>query len=172
MRALLDRLYWLSGVLAAVFLALIGVETVGQILGRFVAIPFDATEITGFSMAASTFLGLAYTFRSGSHIRVNLLVRTIQGPVRRVIELWCIGITLVVLAALTYQAVLLAHGSFVFGDLSPGLMAVPFWIPQSGMALGVAILTIALADEFVCVLLRGGTPTYLQTESDDQAPHA
>ena len=40
-------------------------------------------------MAASTFLGLAYTFSTGAHIRVNLLIGRLGPAGRRLIEIWC-----------------------------------------------------------------------------------
>ncbi len=53
----------------------------------------------------------------------------------------------------------MAWFSFTTHDVSQGLVPVPLWIPQSGMALGVAILLIALLDDLVLVLSRK-TPSY------------
>jgi TRAP-type C4-dicarboxylate transport system permease small subunit len=61
MRRFLDSVYAVSGGLSAFFLMMIGVSILGQIIGRRFNVAFDATEISGFCMAASTFLGLAYT---------------------------------------------------------------------------------------------------------------
>jgi len=44
---------------------------------------------------------------------------------------------------------------------------VPLWMPQSIMAAGVLILTIAFLDDFVGVV-RGGSPSY----PDDAVPLA
>ena len=49
--------------------------------------------------------------------------------------------------------------AYRFNDVSAGIIPVPIWIPQSSMALGLVIFTIALADE-LATLLRGGTPEY------------
>ena len=62
-----------SGYLAAIFLAVIALTIIAQILGRFINVTIDSTETAGFSLAALTFFGLAYTFRSGEHIRVTLI---------------------------------------------------------------------------------------------------
>ena len=75
MRNILDKLYLYSGYLSAFFLVLIALTILAQIIGRFVNITIDSTETAGFSMAAVTFLGLAYTFRTGEHIRVTLFTR-------------------------------------------------------------------------------------------------
>lgn len=159
MRRSLDLLYDASGWLAAFFLAAIGLTIVGQIVARFFGKTIDSTELAGFCLAASTFLGLAYTFRAGSHIRVTLLIGRFSGSGRRWIELWCCAVAATTVGYLAWHAVLFALQSREFGDISPGLLAAPFWIPQGGMALGLVILTVALVDETVSVA-RGREPLY------------
>ncbi len=53
----------------------------------------------------------------------------------------------------------MTHDSWRFGDLSPGLLAVPIWIPQSVMLAGLTILTIAFVDE-LALILKGRVPGY------------
>jgi len=172
MRSFLDRLYWLSGVVAAFFLAAIfaivilqvAANTVDRIAGLLfgraigIAIPSYA-DFAGFFLATTSFLGLAATLRKGALIRVNLLIQRFHGRARQVIELWCAGVGAFISGYATWYGVELAVESHHFNDLSTGIIAVPLWIPQTAMVLGLAILTIALADEFVAVL-RGEEPVY------------
>ena len=159
-RRLLDGLYLWSGYLAAFFLVAISLTIVAQIIGRFFGVAIDSTESAGFSLAASTFLGLAYTFRHDGHIRVTLLIRMAKGPMAKLTELWSVGFCIAAMGYLTYWACDLVYFSYIFGDISPGLLAIPFWIPRSAMALGSLILTIARVDEFIGIL-RGQTPSYV-----------
>ncbi|MGE0222103.1 MAG: TRAP transporter small permease [Acetobacteraceae bacterium] len=164
MRALLDRLYLFSGYLACVCLALIGLSIIGQIAGRFLNIAFDATEISGFFMAASTFLGLAYTFTNESHIRVNLLISRLGARGRRIAELWCSAAAAVACGYWTWQTIGMVLISIEVHDVSPGLMAVPFWIPQSALVVGLVVFTIACIDEFFQVL-HGKNPDFADAEA-------
>lgn len=164
MRRALDILYSSSGLLSAFFLMMIGVTILLQIAGRFLNFAFDATEVSGFCMAASTFLGLAYTLKVGAHIRVNLLVGKLSAPNRRRVEIWCCTLGAAAFAYVSANAWLMAYDSFLFGDTSPGLMAVPFWIPQIGMALGSSIMTIGLVDELVQTL-GGRIPDFADAEA-------
>lgn len=158
-RKTLDALYRLSGGLAALFLFGIGVVIVLQILGRIFHFVIDSTEIAGFFLAASSFLGLAYTLRRGGHIRVNMLL-TVSNPRRRwLLEIWCCASAALIVGFLAWHVILFTIESYEFGDLSPGLAAIPFWIPQSGMAIGLVIMTIALLDELVSIA-RGNEPVY------------
>ncbi|MEL6964849.1 MAG: TRAP transporter small permease [Pseudomonadota bacterium] len=159
LRRALDSLYLLSGRLGAAFLAGIALAIIAQVGGRFLGFTVDSTETAGFCMAASTFLGLAYTFKQGGHIRVTLLIRTFSANTRRIVELLCLAFTALGLVYFTYWTADFVYFSYVFDEISPGLMAIPFWIPRSGMLLGLVIMTIAVVDEFFLVL-SGALPNY------------
>jgi len=164
MRRALDILYSVSGLLSAFFLVMIGVTILLQIAGRFLNFAFDATEVSGFCMAASTFLGLAYTLRANAHIRVTLMVGKLPAESRRRVEIWCCTLGAAAFAYVSANAWLMTYDSFLFGDTSPGLMAVPFWIPQLGMAFGASIMTIALVDELVQTI-GGKIPDFADAEA-------
>lgn len=162
MRRLLDGMYRASGRAAAFFLFLIAATIVAQIIGRFFGVALDSTESGGFSLAATTFLGLAYTLKHGAHIRVSLLIGRLRGRIARAFELWCSGFGAVAMGFLTWHTIVMVHDSWRFGEISPGLLAIPFWIPQSGMVIGAMILTIAFVDEFLLVA-TGREPGYATT---------
>jgi TRAP-type C4-dicarboxylate transport system permease small subunit len=159
MRAALDKLYDLCGYIAAVFLVGIAASIVAQIIYRLRGITFDATEAAGLCLAASTFFGLAHTFRRGAHVRINLLVDRLPQRFRQPVEILNCLIGTAVVSFLAWNVIALAIQSYQFNDVSPGLMAVPFWIPQAGVAFGVTVLAIAFIDELIW-LLRGGKPRY------------
>lgn len=158
-RRWLDGLFNVSGYVAAFFLAAIAGLIVAQIIGRFFAVAIDAIEVSGFCMAASTFFGLAATLKHGTHIRVNLVLRRLRGWGKRGVELWCTGAGAVAMSYATTQAVLMVWDTFRFGEVTKGLIIMDLWIPQAAMAAGIAVLAVALADEFVAAL-RGAEPSY------------
>ncbi len=164
MRKLLEWLYTGAGVLAGIFLILIAILSLAQISGRllgFDAYSFD--DFAGFCMAASSFLGLAHTYRRNEHIRVALLIERFHGGTRRALESLCLGASTFLLCFFAWYATDMAWTSHEIHDVSQGLVAVPLWLPQSGMALGLIILALALLDDLL-VLLAGGTPSYLVAE--------
>ena len=164
MRSALDWLHRLCAVLAALALVSICLLTLASSVGRAlgVVVP-SANELAGYAMAAASFLALAPTFRAGGHIRVQVLLGLLPVRLRHWIELWCIGMTLALVGYLAWWAIDLAHQSYVFGDVSPGLLPVPLWIPQSLMALGVVVLTLGLIEALVDCLL-GRTPAHMLAE--------
>lgn len=160
MRDYLEKLYLWSGYVAAAFVGGIALSIVIQIIQRFRGYTFDATEAAGLCMAASTFFGLAHTFRHGSHVRINLLTAKLPARSQRVIELLNCALGLAVVGFVAYHMTLFAIQSHNFNDVTPGLLAMPMWIPQSGVAFGVIILAIALLDEFIWVA-QGRSPRVL-----------
>jgi len=164
MRKYLDWLYTGSGILAGIFLILIAALSLAQISGRllgFDAYSFD--DFAGFCMAASSFLGLAHTYRRNEQIRVALLIDRLSGTARKAAELLCLAASSFLVGYFAWYATDMAWTSHIIDDVSQGLVAVPLWLPQSGMALGLTIMAIALLDDLL-VLISGGTPSYLAAE--------
>ncbi len=155
MRVFLDRLYALAGGLAAFFIVLICLVVSAQILLNILArlggpslaytIPSYA-DFAGFFLAAASFLGLAYTLRHGAHIRVNLVVQLLAPRPR----LWLEVLTLVgggvMSGYATWFAASLLGQSWRFGDKSPGIIAIPLWVPQIFMVAGLGLLALAFLD--------------------------
>lgn len=166
LRRTLDALYLGCAVLAAVLLAGIGALILAQIVGRFfgVIVP-SANEISGFFLATSTFLGLAYSFRAGSHIRVILMVSRLPRRLQRIADGTVVAVAAVLSGYFAWYTYRLTADSWRYGDLSDGLIGVPLWIPQASMCLGLVMLAVAALDE-LAVILRGGTPSF---ESSDDA---
>lgn len=159
-RRVLDALYLASAALAAMLLAGIGVLILAQIVGRFfgIVVP-SANEISGFFLATSTFLALAYSFREGSHIRVTLVVSHLPKHFHNASVVLVLAVATILSGYFTYYSYNLAAESWRYGDLSDGLIGVPLWIPQSSMAFGLAMMTIACLDELIRVL-RGRAPSF------------
>jgi len=154
LRKTLDSLYWICGVLAGIFMVGIAVfiliALAGVILG-FITRSMD--EFAGYSMAASAFLGLSYTFHHNEHIRVTLFLQRFHGPARRRVEIWCHLLGTVISGFFAWYSVKMVYISWAIKELSQGLTPVPLWIPQLGMAIGTTMLTIAMLDRLVGVLI-------------------
>lgn len=172
LRSVLDRFYLVCGYLAAAFMVGIGVTILAQIIWRFRGLTLDATEASGFCLAAATFLGLAHTLRHGAHVRINLLTGKLPGRLRHRMNILNCLFGAAVAGYVAWNVGLLALQSFNFKDVSPGLLAMPMWIPQSGAAVGVAALAIALVDELAWLLGGKDSRCEAPAEVDLDAPVA
>ncbi len=149
----LDRLFTWSGYLAGIFLVTIAVLVVAQIVARLMntQIP-SADEFAGYSLAASSFLGLAYSFRSGSHIRVTLLTMRLSSKAQRVMLLLVLAYAVVMVAIWAYNSIGLVWESYTFKEMSTGIVKYPIWIPQMSMGIGVTLFCLAILEDLVNVI--------------------
>ncbi len=169
MRPWLRKLYDGAGALGGVFMVLLLVfvlYSVGPGVGLWLEQTFglpnpfnyvarSADEFAGYAMLASAFLAMASTFGRGEHIRVTLLLQRLKGRARRAAELWCLALGSLLSGYLAWFSVRLCYISWQLNDLSTGLIAIPLWIPQLGMAIGAVVFMIAVVEQLVVVATGG-----------------
>ncbi len=168
----LNKLYLTSGWLAAACIAIIcllvlcqvclnAVDRVsGLLTGSAIGLTIPSyADFTGFFLAAASFLALAYTLREGGHIRVTLILTRLNEKFRHVFEIWSLLFCSAVAVYFSWYTFLLIRESYTYQDLSSGMIAVPIWIPQSTMLIGLIVLSIALIDE-LCSAILGNKPGY------------
>lgn len=167
MERALDRLFSACGALAAAFLVGICVLVLAQIVARLLGTVLpSADEFAGYCLSASSFLALGYALRHSSHIRVTLILDRLPPVRRRVAEIVCVAIGLGLSLYLTYYVAEMVYFSMTFGDVTQGLVPIPLWIPQTGMLVGIGLLSLAFMVDAVRVL-RGKEPSYMVAASSD-----
>lgn len=164
MRRVLDQIYAGAGALAALNIlficAIVSVQVTLNIIARIGGADWSYTipsyaDFAGYFLCASSFLALAITLKSGVHIRVNLLVQVFGARVKWMIEWITLAIGAATSAYACYFVIRLAQESLHYGDKSTGIVAIPLWIPQSVMVVGLTVLTIAFLDLMVSSILTG-----------------
>lgn len=169
MRRFLDRLYAVSGALAALCLASIAVVMLAQAGMREFGMLFrGADDIVGWLCAATAFLALGHTFRRGELVRVGLVIDHLPPRARRAVAVAALALALAFVAYMAYAVVLFVYESWQFKEVAQGLIQIPIWIPQLSFVAGVLIFLVAVLDEFV-VLVSGGKPAYQAAEEDRAA---
>ncbi len=158
MRKFLDTLYTASGFAAAGFIVFICLVVSAQVVLNLITKIFGSAysmtipsyaDFAGFSLAAASFMALAYTLKQGGHIRVTLLLQTFGHIPRLGAELFSLGLGTGVSGYATYYMIRMNYDSYYYGDLSNGIVAIPLWIPQLATSAGLLMLTIAFIDLFV-----------------------
>lgn len=161
----LRPLYDIGGYLAATCLCAICTLITVQIVGRLIdllvtrlgleriglTIP-GLAQISGFLLVGASFLGLAYTFIHGGHIRVTLLIGRLAPAARVWVEVLCLAIALALCLYLAWNLYWLLDDSIAFGETSYGLVPIPLWIPQSLMLAGVVLFCLALLEAWLATL--------------------
>ncbi len=186
MRRVCNGLYTLGGWIAAFCIAticlLVFIQVLCNLIDRIASLTTGSAigltipsyaDFTGFLLAAASFLALAYTLRAGGHIRVSLVTAQIPQEYKRFVEFWCLGVAAAITAYFTWYSALLMLESLEYNDLSSGMIAVPLWIPQLFMVIGLAVLCLALFDDLLAVI--SGRPLSFdekKTLADEEAEAA
>ena len=146
----LNSLYRYSGYVASFFLILILVSIVIGITSRIFGFYIRGlTEYSGYSLAAASFLALAYTFNENGHIRITLFLEKAKGGLRRFLIIWCLAISTFLSGFLAFYFIKMWIVSIQLGERSQGADEILLWIPQTGVALGSIIFFICIIHNFL-----------------------
>jgi TRAP-type C4-dicarboxylate transport system permease small subunit len=159
MRRLLDGLYNSTAALAALCMVGLLVMVMLSVVSRQVGFNVRGTDAyAGYLMAGAGFLALAHTLKRGEHIRVTLLLNSLQGSWRKALEIWSLGFASLLSTVMAFYSCRLVWQSLDFNDVSTGVDATPLWIPQLVMAVGTVVFAIAFVDDFILELLGKRQP--------------
>jgi len=109
-------------------------------------------DLSGYVMATSTFMAMSYTFRTGGHIRVGLVINRFTGSTRRSLEVLCLAIMAAAVWFIAFYMGRLVYFSYIFGERSEGADAIYMWIPQTPVAIGSTLFAIAVTHSLVQAL--------------------
>lgn len=160
MRRALNLLFDAMGYLAGFFIFAIFVLMIYASIGRWLEWPTsDINDIVAWFCAASAFLAMAHAFKNGDFVRVTLLLEWVGPGTRRVMEIVSLLFAAVSMGYLAFWAARFTYESYLFKDMSTGMLSIPIWIPQMSFVIGAGLFALAVLDELILVL-RGQTPTY------------
>ena len=146
----LNKLYKLSGYIAATFLIFVAIFIIIGVLSRIFGFYIRGlAEYSGYCMAAASFFALAYTFVEGGHIRITLFLEKLSGLKKRFIEIWCLGVASIFSGYLAFYFIKMLIISYKFQERSEGADEILIWIPQTSVAIGSFIFFISVLHRLI-----------------------
>lgn len=146
-----DRAATLGAALASLMLVLMVGHSVLEIALRTIGQSTHVLdELVGYELAALIFLGLGQALKQGALIRVDIFVARLRGRVRRAVESLIAALSLAVVWFLCHYFYLAITRLLARGTTSNSLLAVPLWIPNTVILVGLLIFGLQL----VAYLLR------------------
>ena len=143
---ILKSIYNYSGYIAAAFLIFIAMFILTGIISRIFGFYIRGlAEYSGYSMAASSFFALAYTFYNKSHIRITLFFEKLKNKKRKITEVWRLSVASFFSGFMAFYFIKMTIVSIKFKERSEGADEIFIWIPQTAVAIGSLIF-------FICVL--------------------
>lgn len=114
-----------------------------------------ASEYSGYFMVALILLGFAETFRSGSFIRIELLLPRLPKKVAKVVEILAALFSLAITIYALCYSIDMVRESFTLDMRADTMAETPFWIPQMALPVGLVLLAM----EIVLYILRRVRPS-------------
>ena len=141
----LNKIYKLSGYIAAFFLILVAVFILIGISSRIFGFYIRGlAEYSGYCMAAASFFALAYTFIENGHIRIMLFLEKLSDRKKWFAETWCLIVASFFSGYLAYYFIKMLIISYKFQERSEGADEILIWIPQTSVAIGSTIFFISV----------------------------
>ena len=151
----LKKIYRISGYIAAIFLIFVALFILTGIISRIFSFYIRGlSEYSGYSMAASSFFALAYTFYDKGHIRITLFLEKLDKVKKRFIEIWCLTIASFFSGFLAFYFIKMTIISIKFKERSEGADEILIWIPQTSVAIGSLVFFICVFHHLVFSILN------------------
>ena len=129
-------------------LALTGLVTFDVLMRYFFDRPqLFVDELASFLLVFVVFAGLAYTFRAGGHVRIDLVTSSLPRPVRAWLRVATLALGLVFLGAVIWVTALSSVGSYRYGRVS-AVMLYPLWVPMLLIPAGLLLMAVAMLVAF------------------------
>lgn len=145
---------WLSAVMLGTMVVLMVTEMIAR--GVFSSSIYIVEDVVGYGTAAILFLSLAYTFVTGGHIRVNILLDSVPPKIRYLFEIICTLAGGFAISYLTWFISAKVLRNFIRNVTSTGMYKIPLWIPGLIIAVGLVMLLVVLAIHLVSLLAGSG----------------
>jgi len=111
----------------------------------------SSEDIAGWLLSAAIFLSLAYSFKEGVHIQMQLVLQSVQPHYRYYLIRIILILALVISAYWTWTTAQQIYESWQYQDLTQSYVAMPLWLVQLPMFIGLAILTNTLIDATIAL---------------------
>jgi len=106
-------------------------------------------EYGGFCLVAITCIGLAYAWKTGSHVRVEFITKKLSIGMRRRLRLLTLLLAFAFTGFMVFGAYKLVSISLMFGTRSTSWLRTPIAWPQMTIVIGAVLLFLQLVVEIV-----------------------
>ena len=175
MRALtksLDRVYlgmgYLCGTMFLLLALFITYQVIARKLGGIMAPGMDL--MSGYTMAMASTWAFSYALRTGSHVRIDVLLPFMSPKVRWMADQVALGSIVFFISITSWKTWVMVLKSYEIGAVTNTYPLTPLWVPQSVVAFGFSMLALTaihmmlnmIAEALLPVLhrMQGGTESY------------
>jgi TRAP-type C4-dicarboxylate transport system permease small subunit len=151
----------ISGWMVAVMMFLIGYEVFMRYI--FNNPPIIADEIAAYLVVAVSYLGIAYTFTQGGHVRITLLVSNVPPRVAKWLRVFTMMISEAFIIVMCVACYKYLSFSIMINERSASWLNFPFKYPQATLLIGFLAYALVLLGKIV--------KTIVMYEGNENAEH-
>jgi TRAP-type C4-dicarboxylate transport system permease small subunit len=161
-RQRLDRFLIQTAYLSGAFFALIAFFITYDVLARkwgyLLGLPTTRVtdEISGYVLVLASTWGMAYTLRTGSHVRIDVLLPLMRPKWRLLMDVVANVLMGFFALVVSWKSWYLVVDSIDTGITSSTYLLTPLYIPQTILALGFSLLTLTAFAMAVFQLMEWG----------------
>ena len=111
-------------------------------------------EYAGYGLAAMTYLGLSDAMRSGTLVRVSVVLELLPKRARRMLDAFCVVLTLFATVFVIDFVWLDMQRSYSRDFWTESIVPLPAWLPPIGLIVGLAVFALDLLLH-LALILRG-----------------
>ena len=168
----LDRIYLGMGYLCGMMFLLLALFITYQVIARkFNVVMAPGMDLmSGFTMAMASTWAFSYALRTGSHVRIDVLLPFMSPRVRWWADQAALASIVFFVSITAWKTWVMVLKSYEIGAVTNTYPLVPLWVPQTFVAIGFSMLAftaihmmidkIAEAALPVLHLKQGGTESY------------
>ena len=169
---ILDRVYLSMGYLCGTMFLLLALFITYQVIARkFNVVMAPGMDLmSGFTMAMASTWAFSYALRTGSHVRIDVLLPFMSPRVRWWADQAALASIVFFVSITAWKTWVMVLKSYEIGAVTNTYPLVPLWVPQTFVAIGFSMLAftaihmiidkIAEATLPVLHLKQGGTESY------------
>lgn len=155
MTRVVNGLVRLGEAAGAISIAVIAAIVLYDVIVRALGYPtLWALEFTAYVMVGASVLAAGEVLHKGGHFEVRLFVDLLPPRVQRVLDLAVALASTAFVIAVTFGVFQLLVQTHQLGFRSPTLYRVPLIIPQSVLALGFVLLSLAYLGKVIAEIAR------------------
>ena len=149
----LDRVSTAMAYVAGALFVALAFYLTADVIGRkfFHVSTAVSDEYGGYALAVGGMWALAYTLRSGGHVRIDVLLPYLPRVARAVLDYGALAMMVVFASMIAVYTWRLAVDSFAGDARAMSFLRTPLFVPQGLMAIGFTMLGV----EAIVVLLIG-----------------
>ncbi|MGB9699033.1 MAG: TRAP transporter small permease subunit [Thermodesulfobacteriota bacterium] len=144
---IIEKLASGSGFISGLFVPVMMILIVVEVFMRYVlhSPPMIADEFSAYMLVALSYLGFAYTWRQGGHVRIEILVNRLAPRTSQKIRLLGLILVLIFMVEMDRVAYKMVVYALKMNLRSSTWLMFPLFWPQLTVFLGFVFLTLLIA---------------------------